>query len=175
MSTQASLVQPSLESLVSTHDATYREYATAIARGDMKGIEVAGKQLKMLGEQIGNAAESAVSSINAELNKVHSLTPEVQRRARDLTVEAANLGRLAREHIPSATMDAELEQSAERSRAAVSVSVAMFILFLTLAIAFLTGYYKPVVIIGLALIFLVYKPFSASFRWQELSKSLKYV
>ena len=165
--------QPTLGELLSTHDATHREYSTSIARGDSKGAEVAAQQLGKLGQQIDAAAQQDIAAIDSKLGQLESMTPEMQRQMRELSVQAANLGRLASEHYPSADMNEELRQARARASREGAKSMAMIVLFITLALALITGHYGVVIVIGMAALFLVYKPFSTSFRWHNIYRKLR--
>lgn len=159
---------PALDQLIAAHDATHREYARAIARGDKDGAAAANRDLANLGEQMDDAARNTVVRINQQLSGVRAMEPTLQQKARTLGSEAVSLGRLAREKIDNSVRRAELEQSSEMSRAAISATQAAFILFVTMAVAFVTGWHKSVIAIGILVVMALYKPFSASVRWQKL-------
>ena len=63
---------------------------------------------------------------------------------------------------------AELDNATETSLAAISTSRAAFILFITFAVALITGWHKLVAITGIITLLVVYKPFSATIRWRRL-------
>lgn len=165
--------EPTLSALISTHDATHREYSTALARGDSKGAKVAAAQLSALGKKIDIAAQNNINDIDAQIGQLESMTPEMQNQMRELSIQAATLGRLASEQFPSGQMSEELRQSRDRAHRETAKSMAMIILFITLVVAFITGYYGAVIVIGMATLFLVYKPFSTSFRWDNIYRKLR--
>jgi hypothetical protein len=165
--------EPTLGALISTHDATQREFSTALARGDSKGAEVAAAQLSALGKKIDIAAQDNISDIDVRIGQLESMTPEMQNQMRELSIQAATLGRLASEQFPSGQMSEELRQSRDRAHREVAKSMAMIILFITLIVAFITGYYSVVIAIGMTTLFLVYKPFSTSFRWHNIYRKLR--
>ena len=166
-------IEPTLDALISTHDATHREYSTALARGDAKGAEIAAKQLSVLGKKIDAAAQRDMNDIDAQIRKLEKMTPETQRQMRELSAQAASLGRLASEQLPMEQTNEELLQSREFANRELAKSMAMLILFLTLGIAFISGYYNVVVFIGIVCLFIVYKPFSTSFRWHNIYRKLR--
>ncbi len=159
---------PALDQLIAAHDATHREYARAIARGDKEGAAAANRDLANLGEQLNDAANNTVVAINQQLSGVKAMEPALQKRARELGSEAAALGRLARNKADNSVRKAELEQSSAMSRAAISTTQAAFIMFVTMALAFITGWHKLIIAIGIFVVMVLYKPFSASVRWQKL-------
>ena len=88
-----------LDQLIATHDATHREFARAIARGDEAGVSAANRDLINIGEQLSVAAQQTVQDIDAELGRVEQMEPTLRQRARLLGAEAAELGRLARQQV----------------------------------------------------------------------------
>ncbi len=157
-----------LDQLIATHDATHREFARAIARGDKAGVSAANRDLINIGEQLNAAAQQTVQGIDTELDRVEQMEPALRQRTRLLGAEAAELGRLARRQVDNSARSAELANATETSLAAISTTRAAFILFLTLAIALVTGWHKLVAIAGIITLLVVYKPFSATIRWRRL-------
>lgn len=157
-----------LDQLIAAHDATHREFARAIARGDEEGVNAANRDLINIGEQLSAAAQQTVQDIDANLAHVEQMNPALQQRARLLEAEAAELGRLTRRQVDNSVRSAEVAHSTETSLAAISTTRAAFILFITLAIAMITGWYKLVVIVGIITLLTMYKPFSVIIRWQRL-------
>ena len=127
----------------------------------IKGIEAA---IRNAGDAISltQTAEGALAEVT-----------QILHRMRELSVQAANLGRLASEHYPSADMNEELRQARARASREGAKSMAMIVLFITLALALITGHYGVVIVIGMAALFLVYKPFSTSFRWHNIYRKLR--
>ena len=157
-----------LDQLIAAHDATHREYAQSIARGDSAGAIAANRDLINLGEQLDAAAQQTIAEIDRDFAHAQSVQPELRERMRSLGGEAAELGRLSRETIGNSARSVELAQGAEASRAAISASQAIFLIFLICAVAFVTGYYRTTVAFGVLALMVVYKPFSATVRWQSL-------
>ena len=132
------------------------------------GVTSASRDLNNLGEQLGTAAKSVAAAATQAIDRAQSAEPELRQRARLLGSQAEELGRLSRRRVDNSTRSVELQQSAESSRAAISVSQAAFIIFLTGALALITGYHGSIIAIGILVLMVVYKPFSASVRWQAL-------
>jgi len=126
-----------------------------------------------LGEQIDESAHSTIVDIDQQLAQVQAMSPELRHRTRLLQAQAAQLGRLTHDHIDNSTRQAELDTAAAGSRSAMSVSHAALIIFITCALAFITGYHRVILTIGIILLFIFYKPFSASVRWQGLVDSVQ--
>jgi hypothetical protein len=154
-----------LDQLIAAHDATHREFARAIARGDENGVNAANRDLINIGEQLNTAAQQTVQGIHANLAEVDQMKPALRQRTRLLEAEAAELGRLAQGHVDNSVRSAEFAHSTETSLAAISTTRAAFILFITLAIAMITGWYKLVVFVGIITLLAIYKPFSGTIRW----------
>jgi hypothetical protein len=154
-----------LDQLIAAHDATHREFARAIARGDENGVNAANRDLINIGEQLNTAAQQTVQGIHANLAEVDQMEPALRQRTRLLEAEAAELGRLAQGHVDNSVRSAEFAHSTETSLATISTTRAAFILFITLAIAMITGWYKLVVFVGIITLLAIYKPFSGTIRW----------
>jgi len=157
-----------LDQLIAAHDATHREYARAISRGDKDGAASASRDLTNLGEQLDTAATNTVATIKRQLSSAKSMEPALQKQAHTLGAEAAELARLAGDNVNNTARKAELEQSSQISRDAVATAQAAFIIFVTMAVAFVTGYYRITIAVGIFILMVLYKPFSASDRWQSL-------
>lgn len=162
-----------LDQLIASHDATHREFARAVTRGDKSGAAAANRDLINIGEQIDVSAHRTIVDINQQLAQVQAMSPELLHRTRQLQAQAAQLGRLTYDHIDNSIRQAELETAAASSRSAMSVSHAALIIFITIALAIITGYYRIILIIGIFMLFIFYKPFSASVRWQDLINSVQ--
>lgn len=162
-----------LDQLIASHDATHREFARAVSRGDKSGANAANRDLINIGEQIDASAYSTIAEIDQQLAQVQGMSPELRHRTRQLQAQAAQLGRITYDQIDNSVRQAELKTAAASSRSAMSVSHAVLIIFITAALAFITGYHRIVLTIGIVLLFIFYKPFSASVRWQELIGSVQ--
>jgi len=162
-----------LDQLIASHDATHREFARAVSRGDKSGAAAANRDLINIGEQIDVSANNTIATINQQLAQVQAMSPELRHRIRQLQAQAAQLGRLTHDRIDNSVRQAELETAAVSSRSAMSVSHATLIIFITFALAFITGYYRIVLGIAIILLFIFYKPFSASVRWQSLASAFQ--
>jgi hypothetical protein len=161
-----------LDQLIAVHDATHREFALSVARGDRQGMESATRDLNNIGEQLDQAARATMGAAESELSKIQSMQPELKQKMRELGAKAAALGRISRERVDNSTRTAELETASEVSRHDVSVSQAAFIIFVTIALALITGYHRSVAALGVLALIVVYKPFSAPIRWQSLLSTL---
>jgi len=162
-----------LDQLIVSHDVTHREYARAVSRGDKSGAAAANRDLINIGEQIDVSANNTISTIDHQLAQVQAMSPELRHRTRQLQAHAAQLGRLTHDRLDNSVRQAEFDTAANTSRSAMSVSHAALIIFITLALAFITGYHWVILVIGIILLFVFYKPFSASVRWQNLANAIQ--
>lgn len=162
-----------LDQLIASHDAAHREFARAVSRGDKSGAAAANRDLINIGEQIDTSAHNTIMDIDQQLAEVRGMSPELRHRTRQLRAQAAQLGRLTHERVDNSVRRAEFDAAAAASRSAMSVSHAALIIFLTFALAFITGYHRLVLMIGIVFLFVYYKPFSASVRWQSLANAIQ--
>jgi hypothetical protein len=162
-----------LDQLIASHDATHREFARAISRGDKNGAAAANRDLINIGEQIDMSAHNTIAAIDQQLAQVQAMNPELRHRTRLLQAQAAQLGRLTHDHSDNSVRQTELETVVSSSQSAMSVSHAALIIFITCALAFITGYYRVILSCGIIMLMIFYKPFSTSVRWQSLINAVQ--